>query len=242
MDETRNENTNPGNGVGLESIRQLDECQVVRSEFMSPLLRAKMTINFDSISFSASCLRLFSNVEFVQILMYVEKRKLVILPCDKFAKDSYKWCNYKGDKPVPRTSKCKIFCAKLYDLMGWIPENRYKVQAIYQNLDGRELLVFNLDECEMVVPEYVQTEDGKTITKRKRYYPEAWKDSFGMTYKEHAQSIKIDIDAHYMLSNANDGSESDFRITQREIQGAELKPSSVITRLYNTPDDNPQEY
>ena len=87
----------------------------------------------------------------------------------------------KGGKTVPRQNSCRIFGAKLYELMGWIPDHRYKVQAVYQKIENAELLVFNLEECEMIVPQFSEGADGKRVRKVKRYYPDSWKDSFGMT-------------------------------------------------------------
>ena len=222
---------------GIESLGELEICQVVRSEFMSPTFRPKLTFNYDSMSFNAGCVRLFTDVEYVQLLINVEKKQLIVLPCEKTTKDCLKWCNFKGEKIVPRKNSCSIFGAKLYELMGWIPENRYKVQAVYQKIEDIELLVFNLEECEMIVPQYSEDADGKRVRKVKRYYPEAWKNSFGMTYREHKQSIAVDIDAHYMLHNARDGGESNFALTQREIRGEALKPSEIITRQYNSAEE-----
>jgi len=223
---------------GIESLGELEVCQVVRSEFMSPTFRPKLTFNIDSISFNSSCVRLFNRVEYVQLLINVNKKQLIVLPCEKTTKDSLKWCTLKGEKVVPRKNSCRIFGAKLYELMGWIPDNRYKVQAVYQKIGDVELLVFNLEECEMIVPQYSENADGKRVRKVRRYYPEAWKESFGMTYREHKQSIDVDIDAHYMLHKARDGGESAFAHTQREIRGEALKPSEIITRQYNTPDSS----
>jgi len=222
---------------GIESLGELEVCQVVRSEFMSPTFRPRLTFNFDSMSFNGGCVRLFNRVENVQLLINVDKKQLIVLPCEKTTKDSLKWCTFKGDKVVPRKNSCRIFGAKLYELMGWIPDNRYKVQAVYQKIDNVELLVFNLEECEMIVPQYSEGADGKRVRKVRRYYPDAWKESFGMTYREHKQSIAVDIDAHYLLHNARDGGESAFALTQREIRGEALKPSEIITRQYNTPED-----
>ena len=237
MEMDRSTGTDVPVNKGIESLGDLEICQVVRSEFISPTFRPKMTFNFDSISFSGSCVRLFNCVEYVQLLINIDKKQLIVLPCEKTTKDSLKWCSFKGGKTVPRQNSCRIFGAKLYELMGWIPDHRYKVQAVYQKIENAELLVFNLEECEMIVPQFSEGADGKRVRKVKRYYPEAWKESFGMTYREHKQSIAVDIDAHYMLHSACDGGVSDFVLTQREIRGEALIPSEIITRQYNTPDD-----
>ena len=191
---------------GLQSIDELNKYQVIRSEFVSPRLRAKVTFNINSLTFSTRCIRLFEESQYVQILINSDENRMVVIPCDEHTKDSLKWCNIKSGKKKSRKIGCKLFGVKLYEMMGWNPENRYRVQAIYQELAGKQVILFNLEEFEMVVPEVVVRSDGKKVRKSKVYYPENWRDSFGMLYQEHIESCKIDILDNYMMSNTKDGS------------------------------------
>ena len=218
---------------GLKSIEELNNCQVVRSEFLSPVFRPKVTLNCDHLVFSASCIRLFTDIQYVQLLIDPSKKRLVILPCRPNTKDALKWCNLKEGKSIPRASICKIFGEKLFEMMSWILDNRYKVQAIYQELEGQKLLVFNLDECEMVVPEMVTLDDGNTIKKRKRYFPQEWRESFGLTFEQHKDSSKVNINAHYLLSNTKEGTDSDFTFVHRELEGKDAPTAAeIITKKY----------
>lgn len=215
----------------IQSLEELNQYQIIRSEFVSPRLRPKLTFNFDSITFNSSCVALFKNTQYVQLLINSEEKRMIVMPCDEHVKDSLKWCNVKSGKKTPRNIGCKIFSAKLFGMMGWIPENRYKVQAIYQVIDGRELILFNLDEFEMVVPEIVLRSDGKKVRKAKAYYPEKWRESFGMTYREHIESYKIDFLDNYMVNNPRDGTESQYASSQ--MDGAEPTPAAIITNRYS---------
>jgi hypothetical protein len=215
----------------IQSLEELNQYQVIRSEFVSPRLRPKLTFNFDSISFNTSCVALFKDTQYVQLLINSEEKRMVAIPCDEHIKDSLKWCNIKSGKKMPRNIGCKIFAAKLFGMMGWIPENRYKVQAIYQVIDGHELILFNLDEFEMVVPEIVQKSDGTKVRKTKVYYPEKWRESFGMTYQEHMESYQINFLDNYMVNNTKDGTESKYDSSQ--IEGNAPTPSAIITRQYS---------
>lgn len=218
---------------GLQSLEELNQYQVVRSEFISPTYRPKVTINRNEFYFSASCVRLFEDTVHVLILVRPEEKRIIIKPCDENTKDAFKWCVIKNGKRQPRHSVCRIFGAKLYDVMQWIPENRYKVQAIYQILGGERLLVFNLEECEMVVPEIITLDDGKTVRKLKKYYPHDWRESFGMTFQEHSESYKVDINAHYLLSNARDGSQRDYVFTEKNVKGRLPTDSEIIVAPYS---------
>jgi hypothetical protein len=219
---------------GLQSLEELENYQVVRSEFISPTFRPKVTINRDRIVFNAACVRLFEETQYVLILIYREKQQLILLPCEENTKDAFKWCNIRREKRIPRSSICRMFGARLFDMMNWKPENRYKIQAIYQSLEGQRLLLFNLQESEMVVPEIITLDDGKTVHKRKRFYPDEWKEAFGMTFQEHAESYNVNVDAHYLLNNTTDGSESDFTIGDQNLQGHEPTANEIILRRYQS--------
>jgi hypothetical protein len=221
---------------GLQSLKELDNCQVVRSEFISPTFRPKVTLNRDRMVFNAACVKLFEEAQYVLILVYREKQQLILLPCEENAKDSFKWCNIRREKRIPRSSICRLFGAKLFDMMNWKPENRYKIQAVFQQLEGKRMLIFNLKECEMVVPEIITLNDGTTMHKRKKFYPEEWREAFGMTFQEHKESYNIDINAHYVLNNTRDGSESAFMMVDQNLQGREPTADEIILGQYQSPE------
>jgi hypothetical protein len=160
---------------GLQSLAELNTAEVVRSEFLSPKFKPNVTFDYDKIVFNAACVRLMEDTEYVLLLVDRARKRLIVLPDDEYTKDAIKWSKTISGKKQPRQSLCKVFGAKLFELMNWIPGNRYKVQAVYQVIDNQRLIVFNLDECEMVVPELITKPDGKTI--KKRYYPQEWRES-----------------------------------------------------------------
>jgi hypothetical protein len=214
---------------GIKTLDELNNSEVVRSEFLSPKYRPSMTFDFDKIVFNASCIRLFPDTEHVLLLVDREKKRLIALPCSQYTKDAFRWSKTKGVKLQPRHSMSRVFSAKIFDMMNWIPENRYRVQAVYLEIEGQRLIVFNLEECEMVVPEIITLNDGTTVKKRKRYYPHEWRESFGVTFIEHRDTYRVDLNAHFMLNNAASGEESAFAFVKR---GHEPTDAEIITRPY----------
>jgi len=216
---------------GLQSLDELNSSEVVRSEFLSPKYKPSMTIDYDRVVFNTACVRLFQDTEYVLLLVDRARKRLIVLPSDSYTKDAFKWSRSKGNKMLPRQSVCRVFGAKIFEMMNWIPENRYKIQAVYQVIDGQRLVVFNLEECEMVVPEVITQADGKTVKKRKRYYPQEWRESFGVTFAEHRDTYQIDLETYYMLNNAKSGEESIFAIASR---AHEPTAAELITRPYTS--------
>ena len=59
---------------GLQSLEELNQYQVIRSEFVSPRLRAKVTFNVDSLTFSSKCVRLFPETQYIQLLINADEK------------------------------------------------------------------------------------------------------------------------------------------------------------------------
>jgi hypothetical protein len=171
-------------------------------------------------------------VEYVQMLFDRSKKRIVILPCERFTKDALQWSVRKNGKTQPRGISARLLCFKLFDFMNWRPESRYKSMAVYQILDGKQLVVFNLLETEMVVSEEVIDDDGKTKRKRHLVRPLDWMNTFGTLYCEHKATFEVDLSDYYIMTHKENS----------EGTGAPRIPSSVptasdiITRQYYTPD------
>ena len=80
---------------------------------------------------------------------------------------------------------------KLFDLMKWNPEYKYKLQGNLIRSKGELLVVFSMNETEIYTP-ITKTVDGKPV-KTTPYYPEDWRDSFGLPVNEHSQSLVVSM-------------------------------------------------
>jgi hypothetical protein len=110
-------------------------------------------------------------------------------------------------------------------MMAWVKENRYRVLAYFQEIDGVQLLVFNLLECEIVVPEFVKTKTGKVIKRGKVYLPGDW-DGFGMPLAKHNEANKFELNAHYSLSD------KDVTISGIQFKGKTPTDEEIIMSQY----------
>lgn len=125
-----------------------------------------------------------------------------------------------------RTCTARKFGEKLYEMMEWVKENRYRILAYYQKIENVELLVFNLQECEMVVPEFVISKTGKVMKRGKVYLP-AW-DGFGMPLAVHSKANEVELDAHYTLSDKD----VDVTISDVKIKGKIPTDEEIIMSQY----------
>jgi len=187
--------------LGIDSLNELNDYEVLRAFYANSTFKPKVTFNYENISFNKACVELLPNTQYVNVLVDRTKHRIVILPVKRHSKDALKWCNIKKGEIIKRTCMARKFGEKLYDMMKWTKENRYRVFAFYQLIDGVQLLVFNLEECEIIVPEYVTTKTGKLVKRGRIYLPEEWKSSFGMKLNEHNDSNHVELNAHYTLSD-----------------------------------------
>jgi hypothetical protein len=111
-------------------------------------------------------------------------------------------------------------------MMAWVKENRYRVLAYFQEIDGVQLLVFNLLECEMVVPEFFKTKTGKMMKRGKVYLPGDWGNGFGMPLTEHNTANTVELNAHYTLSD------KDVTISGIQFKGKTPTDEEIIMSQY----------
>ena len=199
---------------GIHSLEELYDSELVRSEFLSSTFQAKVTIQYASLLFNAAAVRLFPDTQYIQVSVDRKGRRIFVVPAHEFAPCRLKWANLKKDKNQARNCLAKITCAKLFDMMNWIPENRYKIMAVYQEIEGVRLIVFNLIECEMLVTEMIETGEGSTKKRVKVIRPKEWLDSFGNLYRDHADAYKVDLNAHYLLPDNLSGEDKDFLLSE----------------------------
>ena len=176
----------------VESVNY-DGFEVVRREFFSHTFEVSVSFRIDSIMFNTATLKKMPNVRYVQFIVNPEKKKVVIKSCDVDDKDAIRWCQYneKLDKRTPKKILCRMFAAKVFDMMDWNIENRYKIQGNILRSKDEVLIVFDLNDTEVYTPKK-RAEDGRSI-KSKPYYPEGWRESFGLPVAEHERALDINI-------------------------------------------------
>lgn len=175
--------------------------QVVRGEFLS---RTNMpAIRFDGVrlSVNAACLRKIPDISYVQFLVNPSEQKLVLRPCSEDDKDAFLWCSVKDSKRTPRKIVCRLFTAKLAELMGWHMDKIYRIMGTVLKTNSELIMLFDLKSAEAVCREVKNCEAKGAV--RKYYFPEEWRDCFGLTVKEHEMSMTINLFDDYTVFGLN---------------------------------------
>lgn len=170
--------------------------QVVRGEFFSHIHEPSFTLSQNKIAVNMACIRKLPDVEYVQVLVHPEEKKLVIRPCKEEEKDSFRW-KTTGKKVFPKHITCKVFFAKIYALMGWNLDYRYKLLGKLIRSNGELLFVFNLNNPEIYLRIYRDGE--KPRISRTPIYPQEWENQFGISVEEHSKSLSMNKFSEYTI-------------------------------------------
>ena len=177
---------------------ELKHFQVVRREFFANLQEPTISFADYKIGINAACISKFPEFDYVEILVNSETKKLVLLPCDEFARDGIRWCNDSDGKRKPRQITCKIFYEQLRELLNWNLTDRYKYIGRVGQANGVKLLIFDLYSPKV----FAQIEeDGKKKRSTTASYRADWKNQFGMSFEDHQQYKQLNLFEGYTLIN-----------------------------------------
>lgn len=175
-----------------------DDFQVVRREFFAHMHEPSVSFNNCKFYVNAACLSKFPNSGYAQVLVNRERKILALRPCNEGSRDSFMWCTEPGKgKRKPKPITCKLFFAKIVELMGWNPDYRYKLLGKLIHSNGEYLIAFDLTAAEV----YQKTfpEGAKPKISRTPVFPQDWQNQFGLPYNEHKQSMQINIFDGYAI-------------------------------------------
>jgi hypothetical protein len=141
-------------------------------------------------------------VDQVQVLVNQESKILAIRPCRAEDRDACAWCTTGSGRRKPKQITCKIFFAKVFSLMGWNLDYRYKLLGRVIHAKDEWLIAFDLTATE--VYQRVLKDGEKPKSSRTPVFPEGWKKQFGLPFREHQKSMQVDIFEGYAVYGLRD--------------------------------------
>jgi len=179
-----------------------DGYQVVRGEFFAHIYEPSITFNNCKVSLNTACLNRLPAVSYVQFLVNPEEKKLVVRPCSEDEKDSFRWCSERNGKRKPKQITCRIFFAKIVNLMNWNPQYRFKMLGKIVRSGDEQLVVFDLAATE-TYPRVIK-EGEKPKTSRTPIFPAEWQNQFGLPVEEHRKLLQVNIFNGYTVFGLGD--------------------------------------
>lgn len=202
LPKTAGQNDYNDRNVAQEEPFSYEGYQVVRREFFSHIHEPSITFNRCRISLNTACLKRLPDVDYVQILVNPEEKKLAVRPRDEDEKDTFLWCTTKREKREPRQITCRMFFAKIIQLMDWNPDYRYKMLGKLIQSGDEQLFIFDLTATE--VYQRILSDGDKPRMSRTPVYPAEWQNQFGLPVEEHRKLLQINIFEGYTVFGIKD--------------------------------------
>jgi len=167
-----------------------DGYEVVRREFFSKANCPAVTIKYGSIVLNIRAIRKLDECRFILILINLEKKQMIVKPCEEDEKDSLQCSKIdKHGKVVPRTITGKMFAAYIYKDMNWNIESTVKILGTMERCKGEKIFIFNLVNAEAYLHLAEASEEYPKRRKRVPFLPEHWQGNYGQSYEESKKQI-----------------------------------------------------
>lgn len=174
--------------------------EIARSQFFDSTDRITVTFSQGDIRFSCPAVRRLEST-LVELLMHPQKQILAVRTAGKECRNAMQWSKKKSGVSFPRGISGTAFLPTLYSLLGWKDDCRYRITGIKRGKGNDAILLFNLTEPEIFIPNDTVSSLPESDTSVKpftdsnrrnvRAYPPDWADTFGSNYYSHAQAQEL---------------------------------------------------
>lgn len=174
--------------------------EIARSQFFDSTDRITVTFSQGDIRFSCPAVRKLEST-LVELLMHTQKQILAVRTAGKECRNAMQWSKKKSGISFPRGISGTAFLSTLYSLLGWKDDCRYRITGIKRGKGNDAILLFNLTEPEIFIPNDTVSSLPESDTSVKpftdsnrrnvRAYPPDWADTFGSNYYSHAQAQEL---------------------------------------------------
>lgn len=170
-----------------------------RTQF-SMLSKPAVSIKYGKMTFNMASVRMFDEALFILTPVNRDKKRLMVVPCKEEESASLQWARIResDDTKVNKTISSEEFILKLYKMMGWKLNCRYKIlgRVALAKPGPMPVLIFDLEEAIMFDSkpmEFVDEETGEIKKKQVKYYPEEYKDCIGKSYNDYIEAKQMNI-------------------------------------------------
>lgn len=215
--------------------------EIVRAQFFSTRMNPAMTISEGKITFNTACMKKFKDVEYVEILFNSVENCIAVRPCEKANVNAIRWGRIRQGKWMVLPKSCRGFSEPLFELMNWNSECKYRFRGQYSQEGSEQILLFDLEEPEVIKHEVVQKDldegntdeivtsgtsdtkeksDNNAKTVIKTLFPEKWINHFG--YK---------IDEVVLLQRVHYCGNWDVLRPARAVEGVDIISEEILEKL-----------
>lgn len=162
--------------------------------------RPAVSIKYGKMTFNMACIRLFAESNFIMTPVNRSKKRLMVVPCQEEESSALQWARIKQSDGtrVNRTISSEEFTLKIFRMMGWNMNCRYKImgRVALAQPGPMPVLIFDLTDAIMFDSKPVEVKNqmtGEVKKKQIKYYPEEYKDCIGKSYHDYVEGRQMNI-------------------------------------------------
>ena len=187
--------------AGTQEREDLSKFQHIVDGFFAQTKEPALTISGKTVTVNAAAVRLFPTVDYMEILINTEDKKVAFEPCTELNIRGYQWARDKDGKRYSTTRTGLPFVLCICQIMKWDPNKRYKIRGKkVLSEKGEEVLVFDLHAKQ----EFEKPAPGEKGKNRSTILT-GWNGVFGPMYNESESNLKIDTFDGYAFFSIKDG-------------------------------------
>jgi len=182
--------------------------EIVRSQFLNITRKLYVSFAHTVLWFSVECIRKFEKTLHVEILVHPKQRLFAVRPSSKESRNAIAWTKSETGGYRSRPIRGMTYLNAVYEICGWNPKFRYRIEGMYRQKSGEPILLFDMQEPEIIIPaneshiapEGVAAEAGfhsavhplaMTTNGNVVAFPSTWSKTFGTGFYHHGQAQKF---------------------------------------------------
>ena len=196
----------------VELIRELAQIRKERSEELefekfdgyelpprtqfSMVKKPAVSIKYGEMTFNMACIRLFEGIKYILPIVNTAKKRMALIMCPEEDSASVEWARQKNGVWVNKSISSLEFLEKMFRMMNWNRECRYKVLGRVANSDQGLCMLFDLEEAIMFTPkpqEYTDPLTGEMKKKQIKFFPDVYKDRIGKSYNDYISGHQMNL-------------------------------------------------
>ena len=152
-----------------------------RTQF-SMVKKPAVSIKYGEMTFNMACIRLFEGIKYILPIVNTAKKRMALIMCPEEDSASVEWARQKNGVWVNKSISSLEFLEKMFRMMNWNRECRYKVLGRVANSDQGLVMLFDLEEAIMFTPqpqEFTDPMTGEVKKKQVKFFPDIYKGRIG---------------------------------------------------------------
>lgn len=196
----------------VELIRELAQIRKERSEELefekfdgyelpprtqfSMVKKPAVSIKYGEMTFNMACIRLFEGIKYILPIVNTAKKRMALIMCPEEDSASVEWARQKNGVWVNKSISSLEFLEKMFRMMNWNRECRYKVLGRVANSDQGLCMLFDLEEAIMFTPkpqEYTDPLTGEMKKKQMKFFPDTYRNRIGKSYNDYIADHQMNM-------------------------------------------------